>query len=217
MGNRWLLRMAAMGAVASAVATADAQEAGPSIALERFYSSNAGDRLFSVASPYVLGHKIPHVALYLDYAHDPLILRKKSDLSYGASVVSNQLFLRANGTFTLFDRLQFNLDLPAALIQTGDDEPNKLKIQSPSGPDFGDIRLGARVRLVGDNNSKFQLGLNGYLWFPTGTGQYVTDGWFRGLPQVVVGGRIPERGRFPSFVYSAAVGAEIRPVDQLHR
>jgi hypothetical protein len=159
--------MATMGVVAGAVATADAQEAAPSIALERFYSSNAGDRLFSVASPYVLGHKVPHVALYIDYAHDPLILRRKSDLEYGASVVSNQMFLRANGTFTLFDRLQFNLDLPVALIQSGDDEPNKLNIQSPSGPDFGDIRVGARFRIVGNNNSNYQLGLNFYLWFPT--------------------------------------------------
>ncbi|HRI69952.1 MAG TPA: thrombospondin type 3 repeat-containing protein, partial [Polyangium sp.] len=197
--------MAAIGTTASAGGIAEAQEAAPSIALERFYASNAGDRLFSVASPYVLGHKVPHVALYIDYAHDPLILREKTTKEYGASVVSNQMFLRANGTFTLKDRIQFNLDLPAALIQTGDEEPNKLNIKSPTGPDFGDIRLGVRVRIYGNNNSKFQLGVNGYLWFPTGTGNYVTDGWVRGLPQVVVG------GRFPRVVYSAALGAEIRP------
>ncbi|MDI3283050.1 OmpA family protein [Polyangium sp. 15x6] len=200
-GHRWLLCAAALGSIAGIAAPASADD----LAINRFYPAPAGDRFFGAQSPYVAGELTPHAALIVDYAHNPLVLRRQSDDESLGSVVSNQLYLHLNGSFALFERLLVNVDVPVALYQNGENPTNTLGISSPSGADFGDLRLGLRLRVVGDYDSIFQLGIGGYVWVPTGTGSFVTDGNVRGLPQVIVG------GKHDRFVYSVAVGPEIRP------
>ncbi len=207
---RWLSTLAAtllLGTVASA---AQAQETGQNdqgFALDRFQPSFAGDRLFGVQSPFSAGHMEVHASLLFNYALNPLILVKTQD---GAEeerqgIVSHQMFTHVNGTFSLFNRVALNLDIPVALVQSGDNPTGEgLTFTSPSGADFGDLRIGVRGTLYGDYFDIFQAGVGGYLWLPTGTGDFVSDGSVRGALNVILGGRAEK------FVWSFSVGSEIR-------
>jgi len=169
------------------------------IALPRFDPAFAGDRMLGVPSPYVAGDRTFHAALLMDYARDPFILERPSDGAEVGEVVGRQMLVHANATFALWNRLGFNLDIPAALVQTGDTTISR------NSADFGDIRLGLRGRLFGELEDPFQLGISTHLFFPTGTGPFVTDGMLRVLPQLVLGGQIRTR-----LVWSFALGPELR-------
>ncbi len=173
--------------------------------LDRFNPAPVGDRMFGVPSPFVAGHLTAHAGLILDYAHNPLILRETKDDKGVGSVVSSQLFLHVNGTFALWNRLALNIDVPVALAQSGDSpKVDGTTIASPGKAQFGDLRFGARVRAFGEYEDPFQLGLQGYVWAPTGpSGAYVGTGKARGLVQVLLGGRTDR------LVWSFAAGPEI--------
>ncbi|HRI71975.1 MAG TPA: OmpA family protein, partial [Polyangium sp.] len=198
-----LLTMASMGAAQESTNT-------PSLALGRFHPSQAGDRLFGVQSPFVAGHMTPHAVLMFDYAHNPLVLRQANKDAIG-SIVSNQMFVHVNATFAMWNRVQLNVNLPLAVVQSGDKPSGDGRtFESPSGFALGDVRIGARVRLLGNYYDALQLGIGGYVWVPTGSGNFVTDGSIRGLPQVIVGGRIGQH------MYSLAVGPELRSSQNLY-
>lgn len=207
---RWLSTLAAtllLGTVASAAQAQETGQTDKGFALDRFQPSFAGDRLFGVQSPYSAGHLEVHASLLLNYALNPLVLVKTQD---GAEqerqgIVSHQMFTHINGTFSLFNRVALNLDIPIALVQSGDSPTGEGQtFTSPSGADFGDLRVGVRGTLYGDYFDIFQAGVGGYLWLPTGTGDFVSDGSVRGALNVLLGGRA-ER-----FVWSFSVGSEIR-------
>ncbi|WP_205633607.1 OmpA family protein [Labilithrix luteola] len=190
---------------ASALAWA-APASADGLPLNRFDPAPAGDRMFGVQSPYAAGSATPHLMLLGDYANNPLVLRRKSDDSDVGTVVGGQLFVHLNGSLSLFDRINLNIDVPLALYQGGDSPTsNGTSFNSPSGAEFGDIRAGLRVRLLGEYHDAFQLAVGGYVWLPTGkSGGFVGDGEVRGMPQLIVGGRTDR------IVWSAAAGPELR-------
>lgn len=192
-------------AVLLATGAAFAQTGG--IALNRFDPAPAGDRMFGVPSPYAAGHLTPHLMVLGDYAHDPLVLRSVPSDDDRGSVVKNQLFLHLNVGIALWNRLNLDLSVPVALAQNGDDPTaGGLAFTSPSGAEFGDLRFGARVTLLGEYHDAFQAAIGGYVWAPTGSGDaFVGSGKARGLPMLILGGRIEER-----VVWSAAAGPEIQ-------
>lgn len=168
------------------------------IALPRFHPAFAGDRFLGVPSPYAAGDGVLHALALLDFARSPLVIRRDTDDVIVREIVGGQLLLHANVTYALWRRLALNVDLPAALVQAGDDAASR------DAPDLGDLRLGARVRILGALDAPFQLGFGGYFWAPTGTGPFVTDRTARALPQLIAGG---VAGR---VVWSAALGPELR-------
>lgn len=192
-------------AVSLAATSARAQTTAP-IALDRLDPAPAGDRMFGVQSPFAAGHLTPHVMLLVDYAHNPLVVSRRSGPTLGA-IVGNQLFLHLNGSFSLWNRLNINLEVPLAVAQSGDNPSGgSLSFSSPSGVQFSDLRAGLRLRLLGEYHDKFQLAVGGYVWFPTGGREgFVSDGYVRGAPQLIAG------GRGDRLVWSAAVGPEFRP------
>jgi OmpA-OmpF porin, OOP family len=196
--------LAAIGGTASTL-PAEAQPAP--LALDRFTPAPAGDRMFGVQSPFTAGPLTPHLMLLGDYAHNPLVLRTTKDRTNVGAVVGNQLFLHLNGSLSLWDRLNINIDAPLALLQSGDSpKGGAFSYPSPTGAQFGDLRAGLRLRLLGDYHDLFQLAVGGYVWFPTGAkSSYVSDGAFRGMPQLIVG------GRGDRVVWSLAAGPEFRP------
>ncbi|MEZ4313968.1 MAG: thrombospondin type 3 repeat-containing protein [Polyangiaceae bacterium] len=199
--------------ITGVAATAAAQDAPatptPPLALDRFYPAPPGDRMFGVQSPYVAGDLTPHFSVVADYAHNPLVLRTVNSGEDRGAIVSDQLFLHIQGGLAFKQRLFVNMSFPIALLQSGSSPSgNGINFNSPQDADIGDLRLGLRVRLFGDYWDPFQLALGGYLWIPTGNGTdgtFVGDGNFRGLPQVIVGGRIAER-----VVWSFNVGPDLR-------
>jgi len=177
------------------------------LALDRFDPAPAGDRMFGVPSPYAAGQLTPHLMLLADYAHNPLVLRSVPADTDRGSVVKNQLFLHLDAGLALWDRVNLDISVPLAVAQNGDD-PSAAgqSFASPNSAQFGDLRFGLRLRLVGEYHDPFQLAVGGYLWAPTGaSNSFVSSGRARGLPQLILGGRIDER-----LVWSAAAGPEIQ-------
>ena len=199
--------LAPLLAATLASSSAAAQQAG--FALDRFDVAPAGDRLLGVPSPSVSGDRTLHLMLLADYAHDPLVLRSlPGEASLGA-VVASQLVLHFNGGFALWHRLYLDVDVPVAVYQSGADPTvGGQMFLSPGKAQFGDLRLGARVRLWGEDADPFQIAVAGHVWLPTGasgTGTFVSDGRVRGKPEVVIGGRGGDR-----VVWSAALGVDVR-------
>ncbi|WP_437957132.1 OmpA family protein [Sorangium sp. So ce119] len=200
---------AALAALAVTPAPARAQDAPvkpEGMALSRFVPAPAGDRMFSVPSPFAAGHLTPHVMLMADYASNPLVLRRERDDAEIGAVVSDQLTFRLNASLPLWNKVSVSLDAPVTAVQSGE-SPNGggQQFTSPSGADIGDLRFGARVQLFGAYHDPLQVALGAYLWLPTGADDgFVSDGSVRAMPYVAVGGRM-ER-----LVWSTALGTELR-------
>jgi OOP family OmpA-OmpF porin len=145
--------------------------------------------------------------LLADYAHNPLKLHSVPTDSDQGAIVGNQLFLHLNAGLALWNRLNLDVSAPLAVFQNGDDpSAGGFAFTSPSSAQFGDLRFGLRVRLLGEYHDPFQLAVGGYVWVPTGANNsYVSSGEVRGLPQLILGGRIDER-----FVWSVAAGPQIQ-------
>ncbi|NUP06828.1 MAG: hypothetical protein HOW73_12320 [Polyangiaceae bacterium] len=177
--------------------------------LPRLDPSPAGDRFFGVPSPYAAGELTPHGGFVVDYAHDPLVLEGPDGEAAGA-VVEHQMFIHADLSLAIVDHILLNVDMPFALVNTGDGPVagDGLVLTSPHGPGFGDLRTGVRVRLYGEYDEPFQIALGGYAWFPTGTnGAYITNATVRGQPQALLGGSVDR------FVWTMMVGATLKGVD----
>jgi OmpA-OmpF porin, OOP family len=176
--------------------------------IDQFEPAPAGDRFFAVQGGDVGGHVNPRVLLLGEYAYRPLVLyQKPSEREIGA-VVSDQLFLHVAASIGLWDRLTVSADFPIALLAKGENPtaPTTGTFRSPSGAAPGDLRLGARVRIVGEARSAFTLGLGGYLWAPTGQrSKFAGEGGFRGLPVLVLS------GESKSFAYAVNAGVAFRP------
>jgi outer membrane protein OmpA-like peptidoglycan-associated protein len=142
-----------------------------------------------------------------DYAHNPLKLYSVPNDTDRGAIVGSQLFLHLNASLALWNRLNLDVSLPLAVFQNGDDpSAGGVSFQSPTSAQLGDLRFGLRARLLGEYDDPFQLAVGGYLWAPTGAkNSFVSSGEVRGLPQLILGGRINNR-----FVWSTATGVEFR-------
>lgn len=196
-GKIKLWRCAATWALLAATAPA-APARADGLALDRLRPAPAGDRFLGVPSPYVAGSLDVHAMLLFEYAYNPLVLRPAGGGDEIATLVAHQAVVHANVTLALANRVLVNVDVPAISIQTGSADPTLHFV------DFGDLRVGARVRLYGDDGTPFQLGLGTDVWIPTGTGAYVTDGKLRALPYLVAG------GLGGPVLWTLAVGPELR-------
>jgi OOP family OmpA-OmpF porin len=96
------------------------------------------------------------------------------------------------------------------LAQSGDSPTaGGVQFPSPAGADVGDLRLGARVRLFGDDENQFQAAAGVYFYVPTGpSGSYAGDGSIRAEPHLILGGRAKH------FFYSASLGTTLRASDR---
>lgn len=172
-------------------------------ALERFQPAPAGDAQFGVASPWIEGHLIPRANLIVDFAYHPLSIQQGDTRN---TVVAQQTYLHLNASLALYERFLVSLDMPFALAQSGD-SPTVVgvNLQSPGSAEAGDLRIGARAKLLGGPTELFQIGLGGYLYVPTGpSGSYAGDGSVRGFPHLVFG------GKYQWLLYSVQAGTTLR-------
>jgi OOP family OmpA-OmpF porin len=201
--------LGALTGVLLLAASASAQEGG--FALNQLQPSPAGDTFHAVPSPYAAGHVELRGYLMFDYAHRPI--RRASD---DVAIVSAQGFMRADLSFALWDRLLISADMPVSMVQSGEAADTAgIQYIEADAPQAGDLRLGLRGRLWGDDASAFQIGLGGYFFAPTGKQeQYAGDGASRGSFHLPLGGRIGSSEL--AFVYSVAGGIELRASDSPH-
>ena len=208
----WLVGALLGGAAVTAAGAASAQDAsGPPVnsgfALQRFTPAMAGDRFFGVASPYASGEVGLHVGLLVDHASNPLLLSRVRGLTEETGVVTDQMHVHLNATLALFDRLAVNVDIPAAVVNQGNDPDYRGTVYgSPKDASFADLRFGARGRLFGGERDLFQLGVQAFLWVPTGErAGFTGDESVRVMPQLLLG------GFHDRFVWSFNAGAHLRP------
>lgn len=186
-----------------ATPAAQAQAPAGAIALDQLDPAPPGDAFFGVPSPRVGGHLVPRGLVMFDYALQPLTLTIGPTTS---SVVGYQAYVHAGASFALWDRLLVSASLPIAVAQGGDSPTiDDVLIPSPSSAALGDLRIGLRVRLFGQDDEVFQVGAGGNLYIPTGsTSSFTGEGAVRLAPQLLLGGRVQR------FVWSASVGAMFR-------
>ncbi|MGK3992652.1 OmpA family protein [Sorangium sp. So ce1024] len=188
-----------------------AAQSSTSIALDQFDPAPAGDPFFGVPSPFVGGHLIPRAHASLTHADTPLTLAHGGE---EREVVGSQTLLHMGVALSLWDRLLVAAMLPLAVAQAGDGaavpgEPAPANAPAPGVPEspaVGDLRVSARIRAFGEENSPVQIGASFGLHLPTGaTDAYMGEGSVRVTPQLVVGGRVEGL-----LVWSAAAGATFR-------
>jgi OmpA-OmpF porin, OOP family len=180
-----------------------ADQAG-GFSLEQFRPSLPGDRFFGVEGADPGGHLLPRLMLLGDYAYRPLTLYSEpNDVKVG-DLTKNYLVVHVAAGLTLWDRLLVAADMPLILLNSGDDLSG-YGFTSPSGVAAGDLRLSARVRLVGEARSPAVLSLGGHLFVFTGNkDKYAGEGSVHGTPVLVFSGET-------SFLaYAATAGVDIR-------
>ncbi|HRI66134.1 MAG TPA: OmpA family protein [Polyangium sp.] len=180
-----------------------AQEVSATGALERFQPSVPGDGFFGVPSASVGGHLIPRGRAVVDFGLRPLSIQEGDKRT---EIVGQQTYLHLGASLPLFNRGLVSFDMPFALAQSGDSPTVAgVAFPSPQGADVGDLRLGARVRLFGDDENQFQAAAGVYFYVPTGpSGSYAADGSVRGEPHLILGGRTK------LFFYNVSLGTTLR-------
>lgn len=167
----------------------------------------------TIARPQVLSHGALGVTGTLSYAHEPLIerFRLADGTSRESALVAHQLYAYFGVAYGLWDTLTLHATLPLAMVQSGSDPMGVGVTEAPSSTALGDLRLGARVRLLGglegDEPSRFGLSLDGAVFLPTGSRDaFASDGKVRGEGTVVVEALAAE-----SIYVGANAGVTVRP------
>lgn len=204
--------MAAVAALTVPGMAGAQEESAGGFSLNQFQPSPAGDVFFGVPAPYAYGHLAPNAYLLFDYAHRPIRFASGDDVA----IVSAQAFARLDASIALWDRLLVSVDVPLSVMQRGDDPGLAgTTFTALEAPRAGDVRIGLRGRLWGDDGGPFQLGVGGYLFTPSGSRvQYTGEGAVRGAFHALIGGRVGSSS--VGFIYNATGGVELRASDSPH-
>ena len=186
-------------AVLSAFPTSARAQTFGGIALDQLQPSPAGDTFAAVPSPFAVGHLVPRGVVLFDYASQPLRLVTPTA---SRAVVAGQGFLHLGASFALWDRLLLSLSLPVALVQSGEaPSAGRFTFVPPASQQLGDLRVGARIRFLGDDGAPFQLGGSVDVHAPTApSGSFAGERIVRLSPRVLLGGQTSR------LVWSAAAG-----------
>jgi OmpA-OmpF porin, OOP family len=188
---------------------ARAQDPTPSLAFE---PAPAGDPCAGVERAAVRGHLLVSGRLFADYARSPLVLVNAAQVD--DRIVTDQLWLHALASFSILHRFVVHVDVPFTALQAGADAPLSGATAPRVDPNaaFGDVRLGARARLVGtDEDAPVQvnLALSSMVWLPTASEGYTGDGSVRAAISAVADGSTPR------LYWAITGGAVIRPLATL--
>jgi outer membrane protein OmpA-like peptidoglycan-associated protein len=198
----------AVGAVVAmvvlAVPTVSSAQTRTGFAVDRFEPAEHGSRQF-VGDPLDLRPGTAAAGATLDYAYKPLVLYDASGAERYA-LVRHQTLVHLGGAIVVASRLRLALDVPVALYQDGESAiVSGERLSAASAPAFGDVRLAADVRVIGEHGQPFTLAAGVRGWLPTGLrSQFTSDGSARIAPQVLAAGALGP------FVWSARVALVYR-------
>jgi hypothetical protein len=124
------------------------------VALNRYGASETVEDGFCVSRPDDRGNAKLDTVLHLEYANDPLVLElEQGDAdSEAASVVSDQLSAHLSLSLGMWNQVVFFAGLSGNLLMSGEqyvDPVSLTTVNTADGPGLGDVRLGARARLLG--------------------------------------------------------------------
>lgn len=103
--------------------------------------------------------------IYSSYAHSPLRFSETDTRS--GDIVEHLLTLHFQGAIGLIDRLTVGFDLPTVIYNQFTDPEDANSVQDNRSA-FGDLRLAAKLRLLGSEQSLFGLALVPFIDLPTG-------------------------------------------------
>jgi len=208
----WLLRAGVLCAALLSARSAAAQSEAQGFALERLYLSAPGGGWFVMDDLAMHGRLGGALALTTGYAQKPLRVGAGSER---VPVVSDQVFTDF-GFAATFERFRFYLNLTAPLLSKGQSGTVKgYDFTAPSltlrnSPDsFADARVAADVRLLGEADSSFRLGLGAQVLFPSGKRfNFNSDDTYRAMGRALFAGDL---GRFS---YAGQLGVHVRPLNE---
>lgn len=174
-------------AVATCATSARAQSRG--FAVGRYEPSERGSAWFVVDDLDLRGGPRPAFGATLDLAHKPLAVRDARGEERFA-LVETQLFLHLGGAIVLVERLRLALNAPVALVQDGEGGLVAGETLDPArGASFGDVRLGADLRVAGARGDLATVAIGLRSWLPTGSpSRFTGDSALRLGPHVLVAG-----------------------------
>jgi hypothetical protein len=176
----------------------------PSVALDRFAPGEAGSQWFALDALDLRGRGRWIASVVIDEAYRPLLLRSTTG-GADQAVVSDQLVTYLQGAVFLADRLRLAVSLPLILVESG--QPVVVGGVAYPQPEagVGDPRLGADVRLFGDEKGPVvgAAGLQVDVPLHLGDRRYGRENDLRLDPHFAVAGRLGPSGR---LVYAGRVG-----------
>jgi outer membrane protein OmpA-like peptidoglycan-associated protein len=168
----------------------------------------AGDGL-AVPMPRTVGHLVPAFGLVLDYGHEPLVARSQLTGETGV-VVSSRVVAHVLAALGITDRVELHLRVPVVFQAGGGATVAGTTFAAPDVATVSDPALGGSVRLVGDGEQGFHLGLTGEVLFPfTDASGYASD------REVSARGLLTASVTLPAMSLVLAAGASYRPERQL--
>jgi outer membrane protein OmpA-like peptidoglycan-associated protein len=223
------LRLIALALTSMLAWLAGHEQASAQVTLNRYSPAAWNYDGFTLARPERPGHLRIGAQLQLDYAREPLVwLRDLNDPDAGSyEVVSDQLAFHVGLSLALFDRLIVFMQLPVnALVRQGEDLPRAIAETFNDFASTGLYTLGARVNLLGSNDSVAALGIQGGLGFPFGKWIGDVDTSFgaettvvgslgalfelRPIPRLRIGASAGMLFRRSAYVYNLEFGDELR-------
>lgn len=124
------------------------------VALEQYQPAPLATDGFMLARPVLLPPRAWTLLAGADYANDPLVYRIDRGSRDRQEVVADHLVVQLGGALTVHPRIMLLANLPVHALMRGDSEllfPN----QKADGAALGDLTLGARAALLGDDTSLF--------------------------------------------------------------
>jgi len=121
---------------------------------------------FVLPRPDTPGHLAFGAQLVLNYANEPLAWETRLGDPDSARFypVEHQLTGHVVAGLSVADRVLFFVDLPVNLLMRGDRAQTGIGTDSAN---VGNFRMGARLRILGDPDDRFALGLQGSLSLPS--------------------------------------------------
>jgi hypothetical protein len=210
MARRLALALALAGLAAPGSAAAQGRAGGDvdGFSLDRIGVAAAGDPFLVTPSARIGRHLGLDAAMILDLATRPLVLARPLGAPEVPAVVSDRLLVRVEAAIGLADRLQLDLGAPVVVAQDGDEPlaPAGGRLPDPDSPVASDLRIGARVRVVGAPDDALQLALAASILLPVGDeASWAGEGHVSGRPDVLLS------GDHDALVWSLVFGGYLAP------
>ncbi len=155
-------------ALALCLVTAQASAQDGSVPVQQFAPAPGGDNNYvNVHGAGIMPHLKPSVGLYLNYAHDPLILRRVNT-NEEVSLLQHHLQMDLVAALGVADFFEIGLAIPLTLYQSSGDSSDTLRPNQIDAFTTGDIRVVPKFKLFGEDEG-FGLAIAVPMTLPTGS------------------------------------------------
>jgi outer membrane protein OmpA-like peptidoglycan-associated protein len=187
--------------VAALAGAARAQ--APNIDVTLFHPTDTAEGYFGVDGAFTVRHLGFSAGLFAGWAHHPLVLRHADGtIAQNGLVIGSQLGMDVVGSFGVFGRLEFGIDLPFTPFQDTNDAALGLK-GGLGATAVGDLRIDVKGLLYGlrlPHENRIGFTLIAGLTVPSGDGgSFLGDGGVTGRPRIVIEWRNRSAGAAINF------------------